>query len=125
MKVARPETAARLPPTAPVTLVSFIDWHYDTLYPHTHDFLWGNFSRDVLKAGHSGAPVLSKDALIAVFSGGLPMDPAGPEDASATLTFTSVETVVTEAASCGFAIGSNGVAQVSSKPGTCWSSVAD
>lgn len=125
MKVARPETAANLPPTAPVTLVSFFDWHYDTMYPHEHEFLWGSYSNDVVKAGHSGAPVLLKDALIAVFSGGRPPDPAAPEGASATLTFTSLETVVTEAASCGFAIGADGVVQVSSKSGPCWSALAD
>jgi hypothetical protein len=85
-----------------VSLESFFDVNFESLRPHTHEFEWGRFSRELVQSGHSGAPVLWNGKLVAVFSGAtfrraLLFGAPKPDK----LTLSDAETIRREAASSG------------------------
>lgn len=85
-----------------VTLVSYFDPSVPQLFPHEHKFAWDEVSEDVDAKGHSGAPVLQRGQIPAMFCGSLTKWRAlGLVRWTAELQFVMGYVIAEEAADCG------------------------
>jgi V8-like Glu-specific endopeptidase len=121
MRLASPEMTAKLRPLERVTLLSFFDGDFKNLYPHGHEAPWGELDDDFVQGGHSGSPVVSSEGIIATFTGArIGFHIRTWFAISRKLTFTSLETIRSEASQCGFAIDDPGAPPADSTHVECW-----